>query len=332
MRSAFFFPHPRKPTDRPGRVPFHVRAPLLSAHGCTVGEAVVCADGYADDTIGTNQDPCVFSAPAGPFLSFCRINRKDAKNYIRGTKKLLSHSISEGDVIVFGKYEPGDEHGPTERVWVDTVLVVAQRPPQWPTSQRTVGGPCNSHRHQGKPACGQKKWALKDPRGFAARITGAPDGAQTDAYRYNLSDAERGGMHCCTNLDEYRVIVGARSNESEALDPLSTSFVSLAQRSPDGRSWWPAWVTGDHFEPEAWEAIRRFVDEQVRPPPRGYELSGTIAQFDSFDTAMHLCRKIVQVSGSDQGRPGTVAVPPLTPLTLKRHDPRTATTMPVSDA
>ena len=92
-------------------------------------------------------------------------------------------------------------------------------------------------------------------------------------------------------------------------------------------------MTREHFEPDEWEEIQHFIDKNVRPRPPGcVEFSGTIAKFDSFNAAEILCRKIVQVSGSDQGRPGTVAVPPLTPLKLRRYDPRTETTVRVGDA
>ena len=101
--------------------------------------ARICADGYQPNIVGSNQDPCVFD---GPFHAYCRIDSKRSDNCVKGTKLPLSHVASEGDVVIYGKFEPRGQ-GPTTMVWVDTVLVV-DRFKRWPTSTRTPGVSCGN--------------------------------------------------------------------------------------------------------------------------------------------------------------------------------------------
>jgi hypothetical protein len=314
MRRAFFFPHALQPGDVPGRVPFDVRAQLV---GATTGEhdVVVCADGFAANTVGTNQDPCVFAAP-GVFHSFCRINGvKPSDNAVRGRGKPLSHVVRAGDVIFYGKFEPRGGPGPTELVWIDTVLVVASVVP-WVGGPRYAGSECKN------PACKKaKKFVLSSPTMFAEKLAGLPAGGgrASAAYGFNLSDAERSGMHCCNSLADYKVIVGACTATNEALANLETSFVTLADQE-NGLTRPASVRTADVMR---WRELAEFLDRDVRlgrAGPRG----GWIAEFPDFSMAEELARALVTASGASQGKTGAVSVPPLHPLGVTRFDPRDA--------
>jgi hypothetical protein len=314
-RRAFFFPHPKRSGAQPGRPPFEVRATTVSATGvCPASEVVVCADGYGPNMLGSNQDPCVFSGIGPPFLSFCRIDSNGARHKVVGTKQILSHLVRPGDMVIFGKYDPPGRALRTESIWVDTVLVV-DRWVRWPTSQRLQ--PCGAN-------CRENKWTLASPRTLAATIAGTTDGAATDGYRFNLVDAEPGGRHCCTDLADYRVIVGRVEASSEALQQVVTSFVPLADRAIGPEGWQPVAVGKKDFTSSSeWAALCGFLDGVVRRgvggPPQ-FMNKGAIAAFPDLRLALSLCRSIVNVSGRHQDRSGTVAIPPLAPVRATRQE------------
>ena len=152
---------------------------------------------------------------------------------------------------------------------------------------------------------------------FAERLTAATDGRSTDAYKYNLVDAEPGGHHCCTSLGEYRVIVGRVEATVDALAEIRTSFVPLAAGDPD-LGWEPASVGADDVDARTWTDLCAFIDGIVRRGVRGppqFMNKGAIAEFPSFELARALCRSIIARSGCSQGRPGCVAIPPLSSTT-----------------
>jgi hypothetical protein len=321
-RRAFFFPHALTPGREvmapPGRVPFYVIADVVSLRSAQQASVTVYADGYGPNVVGSNQDPCVLAAPA-PFHSFCRIDGRRADNHVRGMRKPLSQIVRPGDVIVYGKFEPKGGAGPTERIWVDLVLVVDSTP-QWPTSTRARGERCRN------PACDRPaKFTLSDPAAFAARLTGVSPGRGTAAYELNLRDGESSGAHCCTALGEYRVILGARDATPDALAALRTSFVPLADEAEGTTS--PTFVTSSDLA-DHWSDLVAFVDGTVRlgsAGPRG----GWIAQFPTFDLAKALCMAMVSRSGASQGHTAAVAIPPLQPAgPLRRWDPWRAQLVP----
>lgn len=321
---AYFFPHPRKPGRQPGRVPYRVRGPLVGGESAVDSEFIVCADGYGENVVGTNQDPCVFCDPLGPFLSFCRIDRDDVAHRVDGTGKLLSHAAHPNDVIVFGKYEPAGSDGPTRCIWIDTVLVVRETV-RWPGSQQgPQREPCNRKRltnPKDKEVCKRYPFRCSDPAGLLKRLSGVEEPRRADAYQYNLRDAERDGMHCCTSLDDYRVILGSVEPTHDAVQRLTTSFVTLARRGPDGKEWWPTWVDADCFtDQRVWSELCDTIDRRTRRRVRGVENKGTITRFP-LDIAKALCEALVRYSGVDQGGGGRVAVPPLHPVEISRHDP-----------
>jgi hypothetical protein len=142
----------------------------------------------------------------------------------------------------------------------------------------------------------------------------------TDAYNYNLIDAEPRGNHCCTHIAEYRVIVGCVKATPDALVNMQTSFVPLADQTD--HSWEPTSVGAEHVDAQAWVALTAFIDGVVRVGARGparFRNQGAIAQFPSLELAYTLCRSIVARSGHAQGRPGYVAIPPLVPLRARRR-------------
>ncbi|WP_437596418.1 hypothetical protein WMF28_27975 [Sorangium sp. So ce590] len=307
-RRAFFFPHALQPGrgagTPPGRVPFDVDATLVSLTEVKTDHAIVFADGYGQNVVGSNQDPCVLSAPFGPLHSFCRINKRARNHYVRESSgrhdRLLSHCVATGDVIIYGKYDPKGGRGPTTQVWVDTVLVVDEVLP-WATTRRTSRSPCNNRGH-----CRARRYLIGDPTTVAGRGL-----ENSDAYRYNLSDATSAGIHCCTNLEHYRVIVGRTQPTSSALADLSTSFVPRATRIA------PATVTALDVGKMVWDDLQGMIDGLIRPVPNGPK-GGWIVEFPRFATAKALCEAIIQKSG------GLVAVPPLRPRgQVRRWDPAT---------
>lgn len=307
-RRAFFFPHALQPGRKagkpPGRVPFDVEATLVSLTEVKTDHAIVFADGYDQNVVGSNQDPCVFSAPIGPLHSFCRIDKRARNHYVRESSgrhdRLLSHCVATGDLIIYGKYAPKGGRGPTTQVWIDTVLVVADVLP-WETTDRTTPRPCNNRGH-----CRVRRYLISDPTAIADRAL-----ADSDAYKYNLSDATVAGIHCCTTLKDYRVIVGRTQATSSALAELSTSFV------PRATSMAPATVTAGDVGLAVWGDLQGLIDSFIRPVPNGPK-GGWIVEFPLFATAKALCEAIIQKSG------GFVAVPPLRPRDqVRRWDPAT---------
>lgn len=307
-RRAFFFPHAllpgRKAGTPPGRVPFDVDATLVSLTDVKTDHAVIFADGYGRNVVGSNQDPCVFSSPLGPLHSFCRIDKRARNHYVRESSgrhdRLLSRCVATGDIIIYGKYGPKGGRGPTTQVWVDTVLVVDNVLP-WPTTTRNSRSPCNNRGH-----CRARRYVIGDPSAIAGRV---PE--DSDAYRYNLSDATSEGIHCCTNLEHYQVIVGRTQPSSSALADLSTSFVPRATSAA------PATVTARDVGKSVWDELQGMVDRLIRPVPNGPK-GGWIVEFPRFATARALCEAIIQKSG------GFVAVPPLRPRgQVRRWDPAT---------
>lgn len=304
-RSAYFFPHALAPTDGPpeppGRVPFDVEARVTDGATTWTEEVKIYGDGYALNTIGPNQDPCVVAAPR-PFHSFCRLDgAKVSDEYVRGTKQSLPECVRQGDLIIYGKFEPPGPRGPTTAIWVDTVLVVDINP-RWSTSSRAPGEQCPN------PQCKGRQFTLRNPSGFASELTGQANGAATDAYVYNLSDAEPQGYHCCTSRGDYRVIVGCANSDASAIRSLRASFAPLARVDA---------ATGDALGPTTvgeadlgfdWSRVVTFIDDVVRTNgagPRG----SWIARFDEFDVAEVLCRAVIAASRLRE-RAGLVAALP----------------------
>lgn len=266
------------------------------------------ADGFEKNTIGPNQDPCVLSAPLGPVHSFCRIdNRKGRDHFVRRTDRLLSQEVCPGDVVIYGKFvKPGRDD--ITSVWVDTILVV-ERPASWATAQRAPGTTCSS------PYCKRRKFRHTDPARFAASL-GAD--ASSDLLEFNLRDGATAGAHCCTSIPDYRVIIGEVSTEKTAVAELATSFCPLAEKSADG--WRPASVVATDIEGPRWKRILDFLVSEVRGD--GKVRGGSIAQFSDPEDARELVGALVRRSGTGQGRPGVVAIPPLKPARgLWRWDP-----------
>jgi hypothetical protein len=303
-RRAFFFPHALEASLRkngtPGRVRFDVSANLVDTIGrrTLAGAAAVCGDGYLPNVVGSNQDPCIF---AGPLHVFCRIDSTRADNCVKGTGKPLSHVVSSGDVVFFGKFDPKGS-GPTESVWVDTVLVVERTVP-WTTSTRAPKTTCKN------PHCKAKPFTLTSPVAMAAKLAGNAAGASTAEYRYSLHDAETTGMHCCTRLDRYKVIVGKHAHDVDAVTNLMTSYVTLADQTEHGDR--PASITSADM-PEHWAALLGFIDTAVRPVKAGPN-GGWIAELPDFALASALSAAIVAASGRAAGTPGTVVIPPAIP-------------------
>ena len=324
-RRAFFFPHALDPEqgdrgNRPGRVPYQVRASLIESSGNHEGECWVMADGFRRDpsqrgstgVVGTNQDPCVFSAPWPPFHSFCRIDgaRGGADQRVVGKGQFVADSlpdaVDEGDVIVYGKTTPPSGRALTS-VWVDTVLVVADKM-VLPT----------------RVGAGKKRpFDLDTARGTLPE-------RDSDAYRFNLGDAESNGMHATTLRDPHLLIRGAVDTGAESLAELRTSFVPLADRPADGAGFTVCGVSRAHVG-ESWMAMLAFFEASVFAAVRGAGRpnGGWIAEFPSFDLAQSLLQAVIKRSGIHQGLRGTVAVPPLKLLGMQeRWDPRALRVVP----
>jgi len=316
---AFFFPHAfsstKKPGAPPGRALFDVSATLLPSDAEPYRDNVtVMADGYAQNTVGPNQDPCVFSSPIGPFHSFCRITSPPSDNRVRGLGATLPNVAASGDVIVYGKFRRTREKK-IDRIWVDTVLVVERVVP-WHTSARAPGA-CTSK------MCKGQKFVLDSPAQFAQGLCGAPG---SDACKFNLSDAEPQGTHCCTVENAYKMILGSVAPYRRAAAQLATSFCTLAELDDEG-DWWPAFIETQDLDAPTWAALTTFLETLVaKPAPRG----GWISEFPSLELARKLVAAIIARSGTSQGKPGTVALPPLTPVgELMRWDPVSCTKTPI---
>jgi len=315
-RRAFFFPHPLEPTQKrgeinlPGRVPYQVTGQLL---GPTDSGAPfwVMADGFYDPlsgeipaVVGANQDPCVFSAPWGPFHSFYRIDGVNAGNEkVAGDKvhvaDSLPEAVSPGDVIIYGKTTPLNGKNIKE-VWVDTVIVVDE----------VIELPVDA--------------AEKAPYAFSGSAA-FPEGLPkkgTDAFRFNLSDAEPGAGHPTTNRSPHRIIRGRISDDSDAVDKLETSFVPLADRT--GGSCRVCAIDKGHLGND-WAPLLAFFEQRVFGRIGAAPKGGWIAEFPTFALAESLLRAVVKRSGGHQGMRGTVAIPPLTPASgMKRWEPKTS--------
>jgi hypothetical protein len=297
MRRAFFFPHGsvagRRPGGLPGRVPFDIHGPLVSRSGRRDGGATVYADGYEKNTVGSNQDPCVLSSPLDPFHAFCKIDGRRGDLYVRevGTRhdRLLPQVVSADDVIVYGKFNPRGGDGPTTSIWVDTVIVVDEVL-RVTTKQPHLPQPCN-----GRGRCKARPFALAQPWAHQREPLRSVD-PNSDAYVYCLSDAAPSGLHCCTRLKDYRIIVGRSEPTPDALVGLRTSFVPIADSAP-------ATVTDVQFDPSSWSSLSNFLDSRVRRGKAGPH-GGWIAEFPSFDLAAALCGAVIDAAGE-------VAIPPL---------------------
>lgn len=305
-RSAYFFPHAlapgTSPPEPPGRVPFDVEAEVSDGTTTWTEKVKIYGDGYAPNTIGPNQDPCVVAAPK-PFHSFCRIDgAKISDEYVRNTKQSLPQCVRPGDLIIYGKFEPQGTRGPTRAIWVDTVLVVESNP-RWSTSQRPRREHCpNSH-------CKGRQFSLRNPSAFAAQLTGQLGGAATAAYIYSLSEAEPNGYHCCTSRGDYRVIVGCANPDASAMRSLQASFAPLARvDAVTGESLGPTSV-GEADLGTDWPRVSAFIDDIVRTNGAGPHGSW-IARFEEFEVAEVLCRAVIAASRLGE-RTGVVAALPV---------------------
>lgn len=307
-RSAYFFPHALTPgggpPNPPGRVPFDVEAQVSDGDTSWTEQVTIFGDGYARNTIGPNQDPCVVAAPK-PFHSFCRIDGTDSDDRVRGTALSLSAAVQPNDLIIYGKFEPRGL-GPTERIWVDAVLVV-DRTVRWSTATRRPGDRCPNARCEARRRA--RPYVLRQPAAFASLLTGLRDGAATDAYVYNLRDAESAGYHCCTTRSDYQVIVGLADPDASALRSLQSSFAPLACFDAEMQVIGPTSVAQEDFADGEWDRVTTFIDTVVRTGsvgPRG----SWIAQFDDLGVAEALCRAVIAASRFGD-RSGVVATLPV---------------------
>lgn len=320
-RRAFFFLHPLEPQQSakvmnvPGRVPYEVTGALLGPSGVQTGTCFVMADGFYDASaspprgvVGSNQDPCVFSAPWGPFHSFCRIDGANLANerVVVGSAHgaaCLAEAVAPDDVIIYGKSEPASRAslvgGKLERVWVDTVIVVDS------VIEASLGPPQDGSK--------ERPFDFASDASFPA--------STTDAHRFNLSDGKPTGMHATTGRDPHRIIRGKISHDADAVAALATSFVPLADRT-DGIHHVCA-VDRGHLGAQ-WAGLVHFFEHRVFGAQRGTPRGGWIAQFDSFAVAQALIAGVVKRSGGHQGMRGTVAIPPLALTgTVRRWNPLT---------
>jgi hypothetical protein len=317
-RRAFFFPHPLDPAQKPGsdnlpgRVPFEVTGGLIGTDARS-GPFWIMADGFDDPmsgdvpgVVGASQDPCVFSAPWGPFHSFLRLDGANAANEkVMGGGKVIADSlpdiVSPGDLLIYGKTTPPSGKAIKE-VWVDTVLVVDEVT-ELPTAE-----------------------AEKAPYPFALGNDASLPGPGTNAYRYSLQDTQPKGLHETTNRKPHRIIRGRVSESGDAVEKLETSFVPLADRT--GGVCRVLAVDKGHLGND-WPALLEFFEKGVYAKIKGIPRGGWIAQFDSFALAEALLAAVVKRSGGHQGMRGTVAIPPLTPVGgSKRWNPRSSRVFP----
>jgi hypothetical protein len=316
-RRAFFFPHALEPVQKPGadnvsgRVPFEVTGDLIGPEA-RPGPFWVMADGFYDPlsndvpgVVGAYQDPCVFSAPWGPFHAFRRLDGANPANekVICGGKIIadsLVDTVVPGDVIIYGKTNPQGGKGIKE-VWIDTVLVVDA------ISELPVAGD-------------------KAPYPFALGEDATLPGPGTNAHRYSLGDATAKGTHETTNRSPHRILRGRLSESASAVETLETSFVPLADRT--GGVCRVLNVDRGHLGTQ-WAPLLEFFASGVFAKVKGIPRGGWIAQFESFALAEALLTAVVKRSGGHQGMRGTVAIPPLTPAGgTKRWNPRTSRVFP----
>lgn len=315
-RRAFFFPHPLDPAQKPGaenlsgRVPFEVTGGLIGVD-VRQGPFWIMADGFVDalgeapGVVGSSQEPCVFSAPWGPFHSFLRIDGSNPANEkVVASGKIIADSlvdtVAPGDVIIYGKTNPPGGKNIKE-VWVDTVLVVDEVA-TLPVAEAEAA-----------------------PYTFALASDGSLPTKGTNAWRYGLSDAEPKAVHETTNRNPHRIIKGRISEAGNAVERLETSFVPLADRT--GGVCRVLAVDKGHLGAE-WPKLLEFIESGVFAKVKGIPRGGWIAQFESFALAETLLAAVVKRSGGHQGMRGTVAIPPLTPTSTKRWNPRTSRVFP----
>jgi hypothetical protein len=325
-RRAFFFPHPLEPKQKrgelnlTGRVAFEVTGRLTGQNESAIGGPFwVMGDGYYDVTsgeipgvVGSNQDPCIFSAPWGPFHAFYRLDGANlATEKVVADGKHIADSLPEtvepGDVIIYGKVTPHNGKNIKE-VWVDTVLVV-DSVSELPVAEEST----------------------PDPKGvaiytFALASDKKLPGPGTMAHRYSLSDTLPKGLHETTKRHPHRIIHGRVSDKINAVDKLETSFVPLADRAAGQFGVCP--VDKGHMRDD-WGPLLDFFEKQVFGKTAGAPHGGWISQFDSFALAETLLKRVVERSGGHQRLRGTVGVPPFTPAAgMKRWDARSARIVP----
>jgi hypothetical protein len=247
-RRFFFFPHRVERADPPlrltrgeppWRVPYEVRAAMVSPTGVQTADGVVMGDGYqvrgGGAIVGGNQDPCVFSDPLGGLHAFCRIVRRKGRDHdvvtLTSATGLLPTVVAPGDVVFYGKPDISNEV-----VAVDTVFVVQVTAPFQDAVKRV--------------------------------------GAHADAYAFNLSDARPGGSHA--GEDAQRVIIGRSEATVAALDALGTSFVPLAERDANGR--WRVLRVGREDIGASYDDLRRVFSERMFGVPGPMANKGYICE------------------------------------------------------
>jgi hypothetical protein len=307
-RRAYFFPHSLDPQQKrgepnlSGRVPFDVEATTLGPNGVRQGSCVVMVDGFLDPAsgaglLGPSQDPCVFSAPSGPFHTFARIDGSNpASEKVVAAGKIIADClldvVEKGDIVIFGKTTPPSGKA-IEQVWVDTVLVV----------DSVVA----------LPASEEEKGPWPFPVVDAEVV--APKGS--DGFRFNLADGEKPkGTRTTTQRNPHRILCGQTSTDPRAVAALETSFVPLADRT--GGICRVCAVDRGHLGAD-WAPLITFFQQQVYAKVKGIPRGGWIAQFESFALAEALLTAIVKRSGGHQNLRGTVAIPPLSPVSTKQR-------------
>jgi hypothetical protein len=210
----------------------------------------------------------------------------------------LPEAVSPGDVNIYGKVNPQNGKAIKE-VWVDTVIVVDSviELPVAPEGDGPI-------------------------RTFALASDPSLPGKNTNAYRFNLQDAAPKGLNETTKRHPHRIIRGKINMKSDAVDKLETSFLPLADRAAGHYGVCP--VDKGHLRGD-WPALIEFFEKQVFGRVAGAPHGGWISQFDSFELAEVLLRRVVERSGGHQGMRGIVAIPPLSPVGgMKRWDPRSS--------
>lgn len=312
-KQAFFMHHPLHPTKArnsnkvvPGRVPFDIRASIVSGRSAQFGSCVVMADGYAPNTVGGNQDPCIFADPFPMLHAFCRIDGR--RHAVEGTnpRQVLSHAVGAGDIIFYGSLSCS--RGAPRHLHVDTVMVV----------QQTISWPCLrlGTRVARKLLCNASlAQALLGPTASFATLK------KTMAWRYLLSDAGVGRDHETTFLRDHRVIVGAASPTPSALRARATSYVPLgephvtsATRAAMSARWRPVMLNPTSAK-SVWPGLTALVKKHKGLAGSGQKPSVRISSALADD----LYDAVVALSGVGQGFSGAVAVPPVSPAGRLNH-------------
>jgi hypothetical protein len=280
-RRFFFFPHRvdapplrarLKEGSTPWRVPYRVAGSLVSSSGVEVGEGLVMGDGFqvrdAPVIVGGNQDPCLFCAPLSGLHAFCRIaSTQGADNDVVG--------LARREGLLPSVVSPGDviiygkPNVPRDQIAVDTVLVVEEAKP------------------------------------FKEVV--AAVGVGTDAYAFNLSDAQPSGSH--EGEDSQLVIVGRASATVAAVESLATSFVPLAERDADGR-WQVVRVTRQVIG-AAYDDLRAIFVESMFSGSGAIANKGRICELPAV-SGEALARAVIARSRKGTAS-GVVFIPPLRP-------------------